>query len=222
MHLGRASEAAQRLSKENEVLSKQLSALKSSSVAGSGGHGPSAMETGKVPAENNNNASPMKQQAGEQDAVSKEPGEQDKKVDEMKLKFEFKMQPDRQEKGLDGQIKVDEQELPAGQAAPPGNPPASPPGSPPGNPPGNFPGRKRGVHSEKDECADPQKQKLSLPGRFGERPMASDCPTSKASRDVSPRDLPSGFIGVVPVGSGRVHCLLIANSTKNIRRSAKR
>ncbi|CAE8658513.1 unnamed protein product [Polarella glacialis] len=57
----------------------------------------------------------MQQQAGEQDAVSKEGGEQDKKVDEMELKVDINRQPERQEKGRDGQIKVDEQEVPAGQ-----------------------------------------------------------------------------------------------------------
>ncbi|CAE8736557.1 unnamed protein product, partial [Polarella glacialis] len=170
MELGRASEEAKHLSKEIEVLSKENRVLKNSVAARSGGCGSLVMETGKVPAENNKNnspmeqqaekqdafskergeqdkkidemmleidinmelerqekghdgqtgkvpadTSPMEQQAGEQDAVSKERGEQDETVDEMQLKFDI-MQPERQENGHDGQIKVDEQEVPAGQA----------------------------------------------------------------------------------------------------------
>ncbi|CAE8737926.1 unnamed protein product, partial [Polarella glacialis] len=152
--LCRAIEEAKRLSKEIEELSKENRALKRSVAAGSGGCGSSVMETGKVPADNNNSpmeqqagkqdaisltcfnntqlerqekghdgqtgklpadTSPMEQQAGEQDAVSKERVEQDKKVDEMELKFDINKQPERHEKGNDPQIKVDEQEVPAGQ-----------------------------------------------------------------------------------------------------------
>ncbi|CAE8650689.1 unnamed protein product [Polarella glacialis] len=68
-------------------------------------------QTGKVPAD----TSPWEQQAGEQDAVSKERGEQGKTVDELEPKIDFNMQLDRQEKGHDGQIKVDEQDVPARQ-----------------------------------------------------------------------------------------------------------
>ncbi|CAE8723503.1 unnamed protein product, partial [Polarella glacialis] len=101
--LGRASEEAKRLSKEIEELSKENRALKNSSAAGSGGCGSSAMETGKVPADNNKNNSPMEQQAGEQDAISKERGEQDTIVDEIKLKIDTDMHLERQEKGHNGQ-----------------------------------------------------------------------------------------------------------------------
>ncbi|CAE8698900.1 unnamed protein product, partial [Polarella glacialis] len=45
--LGRAIDEAKRLSKEIEELSKENRALKKSVAAGSGGCGPSVMETGK-------------------------------------------------------------------------------------------------------------------------------------------------------------------------------
>ncbi|CAE8631145.1 unnamed protein product, partial [Polarella glacialis] len=106
VELGRASEEAKRLSKEIEELSKENRALKNSVAAGSGGCGSSGMETGKVPADNNKNNSPMEQQAEKQDAFSKERGEQDKKIDEMMLEIDINMELERQEskeKGHDGQ-----------------------------------------------------------------------------------------------------------------------
>ncbi|CAE8602004.1 unnamed protein product, partial [Polarella glacialis] len=106
VELGRASEAAKRLSKEIEELSKEIRILKNSVAAGSGGCGSSGMETSKVPADSNKNNSPMEQQAEKQDAFSKERGEQDKKIDEMMLEIDINMELERQEskeKGHDGQ-----------------------------------------------------------------------------------------------------------------------
>ncbi|CAE8655106.1 unnamed protein product, partial [Polarella glacialis] len=184
VELGRASEEAKRLSKEIEELSNENRTLKKSVAAGSS----SVMETNKVPADNNNhNNSPMEQQAAEQDAISTERGEQDKKIDEMMLEIDFNTQPERQEKGHDGQtgkvpadtspmeqqsgeqeageqddgqIKEDEQEVPAGQ-------------------------------EDEPECADQRQQEQCLPSKFADLP----------NRILPLRsDLSFGFIGVKPTG----------------------
>ncbi|CAE8631144.1 unnamed protein product [Polarella glacialis] len=139
------------------------------------------METGKVLADNNNNNSPMEQQAGEQGAVSKERGEQDKKIDEMMLEIDINMELERQEskeKGHDGQTgKVPADASPVEQQA---------------EEPGSI-SKERG---EQDKKVDEMELKTDINIKPSDSSGSSTwiCP---------PRpDLSFGFIGVVPAGPG--------------------